>query len=130
MKEANSQPCDGDDKEGSDHAATYAHRFQIEESFRDIKNKRWGWKLRFTRLSGSDRYLRMLLIAAVTMAVTLLIGLQGERRGYDMDYKANTEKTRTHSLVWLGAAMLDHRPGCSLRWLEQLLEDPTQLLAA
>jgi hypothetical protein len=72
----------------------------------------------------------MLLIAAVTMAVTLLIGLQGERRGYDMDYKANTEKGRTHSLVRLGAAMLDHRPGCSLRWLEQLLEDPPQLLAA
>ncbi len=78
----------------------------------------------------NSRYLHMLLIAAVTMAVTLLIGLQGERRGYDMDYKANTEKGRTHSLVRLGAAMLDHRPGCSLRWLEQLLEDPTQLLAA
>jgi hypothetical protein len=93
----------------------YALRFRIEESFRDIKNKRWGWKLRFTRLSSSDRYLRMLLIAAVTMAVTLLIGLQGERRGYDMDDKANTEKGRTHSLVRLGAAMLDHRPQASDR---------------
>lgn len=38
----------------------YGRRMQIEESFRDVKSVRWGFKLRHVRLTECGRYERLL----------------------------------------------------------------------
>jgi hypothetical protein len=49
---------------------------------------------------------------------------------YEICDHAILKRSQNACVLAFLTAMLDHRPGGSLRWFEQLLEDPTQLLAA
>jgi hypothetical protein len=88
-----------EDKAGSDVVKLYGKRFTIEESFRDLKNLRFGMGLTDTRISSPERRDRILLVGAIAASLLTLLGAAGESLGLDMKMKANTVKTRTHSLL-------------------------------
>lgn len=81
----------------------YGRRFSIEETFRDIKNARFGMGLSNVRISSPKRRDRLLLICAIASTLLTLLGAAGESIGMDRYMKANTKKTRTHSLLSQGA---------------------------
>ncbi len=95
------------DNETADHVVSlYAKRMQIEETFRDAKNHRFGWCLGTVTLSTPQRMATLLLLAALALAVVTLIGMSAERRGLHRGYQANTEKQRTLSFFVLACAII------------------------
>lgn len=94
----------------------YAKRMQIEETFRDAKNHRFGWSLDAVRLSTPQRTAVLLTLAAIAFVVVTLIGMTAERRGLHRAYQANTETRRVLSFLALATAMLRRADpsGCSL----------------
>lgn len=88
----------------------YGKRMQIEETFRDAKNHRWGWSLCDTRSRTKKRLEILLLIAAIAYLFQLLVGIAGERRNLHYRHQANTERRRrVISLFFLGAILLASR---------------------
>jgi len=83
--------------------ARYARRFTIEETFRDIKDNRFGLGLSATHIGSPERRDRLLFISAVAQALLTLLGAAGEACGLDRRLKANTAKTRTMSLFNQGS---------------------------
>jgi hypothetical protein len=79
---------------------------QIEETFRDAKNHRFGWSLGDVRLSTPQRVAVLLTLAALAFLVVTLIGMAAERRGVHRGYQANTERRRVLSLLVLATAIL------------------------
>lgn len=98
------------DADAASVVATYARRMQIEETFRDAKNHRFGWSLGDVRLSTPQRTAVLLTLAAVAFLVVTLIGMAAERRGLHRGYQANTEKRRVLSFLVLAAAILRRKP--------------------
>jgi hypothetical protein len=84
----------------------YAKRMQIEETFRDAKNHRFGWSLGHVQLSTPQRIATLLLLAAVAITVVTLIGIAAERLGAHRSYQANTEKRRVLSFFVLACSVL------------------------
>lgn len=84
----------------------YATRMQIEETFRDAKNPRWGWSFRHARCGHTERMATLLLIASLTSLAMTLLGHAIEMRGQHRAFQANTVKTRTLSLVVLATQYL------------------------
>jgi hypothetical protein len=82
--------------------ALYSRRFQIEENFRDTKDRRFGLGLYETRIGAVDRRDRMLLVIAIAVVIATLIGAAGEKLGLDRLLRANTARKRTHSLFRQG----------------------------
>jgi Transposase DDE domain len=85
----------------------YAKRWSIEPSFRDTKDLHFGMGMSTTRISSAERRDRLWLINAFAVALLTLLGTAGESLGYDRHLKANTVKTRTHSLFRQGAMLYD-----------------------
>jgi hypothetical protein len=80
---------------------------QIEETFRDAKNHRFGWCLSDARTSTQQRTLMLLLVTVFAMAIATLIGLSAETAGAHRAYQANTTfHQRVLSLFVLACAML------------------------
>ena len=85
----------------------YAMRMQIEESFRDTKNLRYGWSSRHARSKSVKRLEVLLLIAALGMLAVTLVGLYAEQTGIHRRYQANTVKDhRVLSLFYLGMNLI------------------------
>jgi hypothetical protein len=84
----------------------YARRMQIEETFRDAKNHRFGWCLSDARTSTRQRTLMLLLLAIFAMTIATLIGLTAEAAGAHRAYQANTVNYRVLSRFVLACAML------------------------
>jgi hypothetical protein len=80
----------------------YGRRFTIEETFRDVKDPRFGLGMSATHIGDPRRRDRLLLICAMAMTLLTLLGAAGESLGMDRLLKANTVKTRTHSLFRQG----------------------------
>jgi Transposase DDE domain len=99
----------------------YARRMQIEETFRDTKNHRFGWSLGDVRLSTPQRMAVLLTLAALAFLVVTLIGMAAERRGTHRAFQANTEKRRVLSFLVLAAAIL-RRNSLGLLSLHDLLD--------
>jgi hypothetical protein len=72
----------------------YAKRMQIEETFRDAKNHRFGWSLGEVALSTSQRTEALLMLAALAYFVVTLLGIAAERQRAHRAYQANTERRR------------------------------------
>lgn len=102
----------------------YARRMQIEETFRDAKNHRFGWSLGDVRLSTPQRTAVLLTLASLAFLVVTLIGMAAERRGAHRAYQANTEKRRVLSFLVLAAAIL-RRNSLDLFSLDALLASLT-----
>jgi len=96
-----------EDLAGAAIVKLYGRRFTIEESFRDLKNLRFGLGLTDTRISSPERRDRMLLVGDIAASLLTLLGAAGESLGLDMKMKANTVKTRTHSLLNQGLFYFD-----------------------
>lgn len=96
-----------DELTGAAIVKLYGKRFTIEENFRDTKDIRFGMGLSTTRISTPERRDRMLLISALTVVLLTLLGAAGEDLGMDRMLKANTVKTRTHSLFRQGCMLYE-----------------------
>lgn len=86
--------------------AIYATRMQIEETFRDMKNHRFGWSLRHVRGYDRRRLTLLLLFGALATLAVVLLGLAATEAGWHRRYQANTEKVRTLSFFVLGVAIV------------------------
>jgi hypothetical protein len=84
----------------------YAKRMQIEETFRDAKNHRFGWSLGGVQLSTPQRMATLLVLAALALAVVTLVGMGAERRGVHRAYQANTQRKRALSFFVLACAII------------------------
>jgi hypothetical protein len=80
----------------------YAKRFRTEETFRDMKDLRFGMGLSWVRVRSTERRDRLLLVSALACALLTLLGAAGEGLGMERYLKANTAKTRTYSLFRQG----------------------------
>jgi hypothetical protein len=89
----------------------YSKRMQIEETFRDAKNPRFGWCLRHVRSHSATRLTVLLLFAAIAMAAVVLVGMAAEAAGIRWRYQANTRSSRVLSLFLLGLEVL-RSPRC------------------
>jgi hypothetical protein len=90
----------------------YATRMQIEETFRDAKNHRFGWSFRYASSSSARRVTLLLLLSCLGMLAITLVGLAAELRGMDRQYQANTVKRRVLSWFVLGSSVVrrdEHR---------------------
>lgn len=80
----------------------YGRRFSCEESFRDIKDIRFGMGLSNTSISKPERRDRILLVSAISVVLLTLLGAAGEEIGLDKMFKRKTVERRTHSLFTQG----------------------------
>jgi hypothetical protein len=110
MKEAWHLATSHNERSAAEIVNLYSKRFTIEESFRDLKNLRFGLGLSDTRIASPERRDRMLLVGAIATALLTLLGAAGEAVGEDRRMKANTSKERTHSLLNQGLFYFDCLP--------------------
>jgi hypothetical protein len=91
-----------DTTDGRDIVTAYGRRFECEESFRDLKDWRFGLALKYTKIADEVRRDRLLLAFALSAFLLTLVGTVSERLGFDRMLRANTSRTRTHSLFRQG----------------------------
>jgi Transposase DDE domain len=108
----------------------YARRFTIEESFRDVKDYRFGMGLSAIRVRDADRRDRLLLLSALAIGLLTLLGAAGESLGMERMLKANTSKKRTYSLFRQGCLYYGHIPMMKEEKLQPLMERFFELLTA
>jgi len=86
----------------------YALRMQIEETYRDVKNGRWGFGLEYARSRRAERFENLLLIATLALVVIWLTGLVAKARQWVRRFQANTERRRpVLSVFFLGKRLLE-----------------------
>lgn len=93
----------------------YATRMQIEETFRDTKNSRFGWSLQQARYRSTQRLDNLFLLIALAMLAVTLLGAAAEATNRHLGYQSNTIKTR-RVLSWfvLGNYIIQNQ---ELDWL-------------
>jgi hypothetical protein len=89
-------------RDGREIVAAYGRRFECEESFRDLKDWRFGLALKHTQISDTLRRDRLLFAFALAAYLLTLVGEVSESLGFDRLLRANTSKRRTHSLFRQG----------------------------
>jgi hypothetical protein len=72
----------------------YAMRMQIEQTFRDLKNHRYGWSLEDMRCKSPARADVLLLVAALAAVVMHMVGLAAFEAKLDRGLQANTQRRR------------------------------------
>jgi hypothetical protein len=87
-------------------AETYARRMETEESFRDLKSHRWGAALRYVKLSGPERYARLLAIWALGMWLLLAQGAVAVTLGRRHGLSTASNRRRDLSLITIGRLLL------------------------
>lgn len=85
----------------------YSGRMQIEPSFRDVKNPRWGLGLSLSQTTRQDRLGILLLIGALAMFALWLIGLMTQARGYRVNFGSRAKAASTLSIISLARWWLD-----------------------
>ncbi len=101
----------------------YGRRFTIEESFRDVKDIRFGFGLSATHIRDCGRRDRLLFIAAIAEALLKLLGAAGEARGLDRLLKTNTQAKRQLSLLRQGLIWYEALPNLGEERLRPLMEE-------
>lgn len=87
----------------------YKTRMQIEETFRDIKDRRYGLGIRETLSNCKKRVTVLLLIAALALLVFGALGHVGYKSGAYKHYQANTTTHRRVLSFWyLGQQIYEH----------------------
>lgn len=87
----------------------YSFRMQIEQSFRDMKNARYGFSFKNTLTRKVNRLNILLLIAAIVNFIVWSVGVLAEQRNWHRKCQSNTSKKRTLSLFYLGTIILKSR---------------------
>jgi len=122
MKDAWCLAVGGGARTGATAVTLDARRFTIEESFRDTKDPRYGLGLSATHVHDPRRRDRLLLICAMAMTLLTVLGAAGESLGMDRMLKANTVKTRTHSLFRQGCHDYAAIPAMKQELLDPLVQ--------
>lgn len=86
--------------------ADYALRMEEEESFRDLKSHRYGFALRYVKLSEPERYERLMMIWAMGVWLLYAQGLAGIRRNLHLGLSSAPDSRRDLSVVRIGAKLL------------------------
>ena len=84
----------------------YAARMQIEETFRDAKSPRFGFAMSYARTASPARANVIMLLAAFSHLMSVIIGLAAERIGLERMFQANTATRRVNSLSSLGRLVI------------------------
>jgi hypothetical protein len=92
---------------GKDIVNRYGRRFECEESFRDLKDWRFGLGLKHTKIKNEKRRERLLFAFALAAFLLTIVGLESERQGFDRLLKANTTAKRTLSLFRQGKEIVE-----------------------
>jgi hypothetical protein len=103
----------------------YGCRMQVEELFRDQKNRRNGWAVRNTRIQYADRFDRFLLILALAYLLLAGLGLQA-RLDFDPSAWCTNRRARECSVFTIGKALLgrcNYDPEELLRRVRNATED-------
>ena len=87
----------------------YAGRMQIEQTFRDLKNHKWGMGLENSQTRVLKRMSILILIGALLSYALWLIGLAMRQAGQDVGYGSRRKAANTLSVLSL-----------ALYWLKQL----------
>jgi len=106
----------------------YGRRFTIEERFRDIKDWRFGMGVSAVQMESSQRRDRLLLIIVLAQTLLHILGAAGEALGMSRLLKANTVKSRVHSLYRQGQTYLQLLPTMPENQSEKLLRRFLELL--
>ena len=106
----------------------YGKRWGIESSFRDTKDLQFGLGMRRVHISTSERRDRLWLLNAFAVLLLTLLGAAGESLGYDRHLKANTVKSRTHSLFRQGAMLYELIPNMPELRLKPLMQRFAEML--
>lgn len=78
-------------------ANAYAARFQIEQTFRDTKNARYGWGAKLALSKTPGRVAVLYLIATYARLACELVGIAAERMNLQRHFQANTSRRRVLS---------------------------------
>lgn len=84
----------------------YSLRMQIEQSFRDLKNRRYGYEFKNTLTRSTKRLNILLLLVAIVNFVVWGVGVLAEQKMWHRECQSNTSKKRTLSLFYLGFIVL------------------------
>lgn len=114
---------------GQDAKKRYGKRFSCEETFRDVKDWRFGMGMYWFPIGVPERRDRMFLIAVLALALLTLLGEAGERAGLDRMLKTNTSKKRTLSLVRQGLRWYDLIPNMPEERLRILMSSFAEVAA-
>ena len=106
----------------------YAKRWNVEPSFRDTKDLRFGMGLSAVRIGDPQRRDRLLLLNAFAIVLLTLLGAAGESLGMDRHLKSNTVKTRSHSLFRQGCMLYDLIPNMPEHRLKPLIQRYAEIL--
>ena len=87
---------------------SYKKRMQIEESFRDIKNPRYGLGGRHIETRCVYRWCVLMLLAAIAQITLWIIGVIGHSQGFQQIFQSNTVKDKKiFSYFYLGQLIVD-----------------------
>lgn len=90
--------------------ALYGTRMQIEQGFRDLKAPRHGFALRQSLGHRVERVANLLMLAALGVLVSWIMGLHGYANRLHRGMQANTERTRkVLSVFFVGLRLLTRR---------------------
>ena len=128
MKEAWFLAVSDENMTASEAVKLYGRRFTIEESFRDIKDFRFGMGLSKTRVSKPGRRDRLLLVSALAVTLLTMLGAAGEAANLEKHFKSNTSKKRSYSLFRQGCMYFEALPGMREAWLVPLLNNFARII--
>ena len=61
---------------------------QIEQNYRDLKDRRWGCCLEQARCKSAERFALLLLLATITIFSVLVLGFAAEKKGVHRAHQA------------------------------------------
>jgi hypothetical protein len=104
--------------------AIYSGRMQIEQTFRDIKNPRWGLGLSDSQTRQPERLATLLLIGALACYALWLIALAVRASGYRIEFGSKKKAAHALSLISLARWWIAEqgRMTLSRRQLDQALK--------
>lgn len=92
----------------------YGGRMQIEQTFRDTKNPRWGLGLSQSQTRKPRRYAMLLLIGALVIYALWIIGLAARQQGFSIAYGSREKAAQTLSVISLARWWLQETTTCTL----------------
>lgn len=104
----------------------YSGRMQIEQTFRDVKNSRWGLGLSESQTRRPNRLAALLLIGALACYALWLIGLAAKVKGYAIEF--GSKKKTTLSIISLARWRIQE--ATPMNFKRRQIDDALSLLRA
>ena len=87
----------------------YGCRMQIEQTFRDTKNPRWGLGLSESQTRILERMSVLLMIGALVIFALWIIGLAARQQGFKIEYGSRQKAGKTLSVISLARWWLEQK---------------------